>query len=306
VNRGLVFDTLYFGGGTPSLLWREVAEITAFLRESGGLAPDAEVTAEANPSDITREMLTAWLASGINRVSIGAQSLDGGELAFLTRRHGAQQSVRAASLAAEAGFANISVDLMLGLPMQTAQSIADFVNAFGFAQHISAYMLTVKNKKIPVADEEQAAELYLFAVESLNKSGFSQYEISNFAKPGFQCRHNLKYWNCVEYVGIGPAAHSYYGGTRFAVDKNIETFIKSPLQETYVTEPEPADFAEYAMMRLRLTDGLPFAECEKRGVSDIRERAKLIPPDLIKISDSGIALTAKGFLVSNEIITTLL
>jgi len=295
LEKGAVFDTLYFGGGTPSLLWREVCEITEALR-----VKNAEVTIEANPSDITPEMLNALLNAGVNRVSIGAQSLNDAELAFLTRRHNAETAYNAVRLAEQAGFKNISADIMLGIPEQTAQTIERTIDALSFVNHISAYQLTVHGGRITAADDDVTAELYLKTIEILRKNGFAQYEISNFSKTGYECRHNLKYWLSREYIGIGAAAHSYYKNRRFAVPKDVDLFINSPLQETYTTEEHPGDFEERAMLRLRLTEGLPISECE-----ELLARSKTLPRRFFRVSGGRFALSEEGFLVSNKILAEL-
>ncbi|MDR0222705.1 MAG: radical SAM family heme chaperone HemW [Oscillospiraceae bacterium] len=308
-DERVMFDTVYFGGGTPSLLWREIAEITAFLRVNGALSANAEISVEANPSDINAEMLETLLKSGVNRISIGAQSLNDDELRFLGRRHDSKTAVKAVELTREAGFKNISVDIILGLPGQRDASAVYELPV----NHISAYILKVEENTPlarinPAIDEDLTAELYLKTVNILGKNGFPQYEISNFAALGFECGHNLAYWRCGEYIGIGPAAHSYRDGKRFAVPEDAAAFIAAPLQETYITEEEPGTFKEWAMLKLRLSEGITFAECEARGVRRevILKRAVSIPRGYLNISDGGVALTAEGFLASNSVIGGLI
>jgi len=297
------YDTVYFGGGTPSLLWCEIRDICGFLQ-----IHNAEITVEANPSDITGEMLNALLKSGVNRLSVGVQSLCDRELAFLTRRHNAETALNAVKLAKSAGFENISADIMLGIPGQTERTLENTIDALSFVNHISAYQLTVHDNRIQAADDDLTAELYLKTVALLKERGFEQYEISNFAKPGFACRHNLKYWRSEEYIGIGPSAHSFYSNRRYAVPKDINSFINSPLQEIYITEPEPGGFSEWAMLRLRLTEGVTFAECEARGVSRevLLRRAEKIPGRYIRKNNEKISLTTEGFLISNKILAEIL
>ena len=180
--------------------------------------------------------------------------------------------------------------------------------------HISAYMLKIEEgtpfagKKLNLPDEEAVSELYLYAVSLLEENGFMQYEISNFAKNGYECKHNLKYWRCEEYLGIGAAAHSYYSGKRFSTERDIEDFIDSELQKTTVTDDNPGGFEEYAMLRLRLSEGLSFSDCEDFGISreEVLERCRKIPDSLILQTEKGISLTPQGFLVSNAVIGKIL
>ncbi|MCL2693979.1 MAG: radical SAM family heme chaperone HemW, partial [Oscillospiraceae bacterium] len=267
------YDTVYFGGGTPSAAWWDVCRIMGKLRFSD----NAEITVEANPNTLTKESLSAMKNSGINRLSIGVQSFSNAELNALGRGHNAEDASSAIRLALESGFSNISVDLMLGLPNQTPDSVRRSIKVLaGFdVQHVSAYMLKIEPrtpfaytaKNLP--DETLVSQIYLAAAEALEKNGFAQYEISNFAKNGFECKHNLKYWTSGEFLGIGAAAHSFYDGERFCVNPDIRRFIKASKQEIVIApKPDTAEksFEEYAMLRLRLTEGLSFAECEKFGV----------------------------------------
>jgi oxygen-independent coproporphyrinogen-3 oxidase len=207
---------------------------------------------------------------------------------------------------------------MLGLPNQTPDSVRRSIKVLaGFdVQHVSAYMLKIEPrtpfaytaKNLP--DETLVSQIYLAAAEALEKNGFAQYEISNFAKNGFECKHNLKYWTSGEFLGIGAAAHSFYDGERFCVSPDIRQFIKASKQEIVIA-PKPdtteKSFEEYAMLRLRLTEGLSFAECEKYGVkkAEMLKRCKLVPPDYLNITGKGISITKEGFMVSNRIIVKL-
>lgn len=310
-----IFDTVYFGGGTPILLWREICEIL----ENVSLADNEEVTLEANPCAALEENLRALRTAGVNRISLGVQSLNDSELKALGRRHNAETAVRAIETAYNCGFENISADIMLATPLQTAESLAETVSALGKlpVTHISAYMLKIEEntpfaeRKLFLPDEDSVCEMYLNTVEQLEGLGFTQYEISNFAKDGFACRHNMKYWNCEEYLGIGPAAHSYYNGERFFVKKDIEGFIRSERQMTFKEDNEAARYGgseEYAMLRLRLTEGLDLKEYERRGgnVKELLKASAKIPKDYYIYDGERISLTSKGFLVSNTIISILL
>lgn len=308
------FDTIYFGGGTPVLLWEEICTILSSIKSK--IADNTEISIEANPNCTTETALSALFKSGVNRISFGVQSGNENELLQLGRKHSVLQAENAIKSAHKVGFENISADLMLAIPSQTATSLQnslDFLTSLPVT-HISAYLLKIENNtpfadmKLILPDEDQTDKLYLQTVKTLNSKGLKQYEISNFAKEGFECKHNLKYWNCEQYIGIGPSAHSYYNEKRFAVDRDLNEFLLTDVQKTYITEPKPHTFDEWAMLKLRLTSGLVFDECADFGVSkeQLLQQAKLIPSDYLSISDKGISITEKGFLVSNAIISKLL
>lgn len=297
------FDTIYFGGGTPSLL----PEIAREVLRAVTLTPNAEITFECNPETVTDKTLLALKNAGVNRLSFGVQSLDDNELAALGRIHSAERAEEAIRLAHNLGFENISADLMLGIPRQTEQSLNRTLERLTSLPitHISAYMLKIEprtafGKNPPsVPDEDEQAALYLQAVSRLSESGFSQYEISNFAKAGYESRHNLKYWRCEEYIGIGPAAHSYYGGKRFAVPRDLAAFIEGEAQPVELTDDHPDQAEERVMLGLRLTEGIPLT-------AELSERLSLIPKHLYKTENNRLSLTPEGFLVSNEIISILI
>lgn len=307
-----VFDTVYFGGGTPILLSREIREIMNNVNHT----EKAEITVEANPCVCDAKRLEELLESGVNRLSIGVQSLNDRELAFLGRRHTAEQAVKAINCSHLAGFRNISADLMLGLSGQTKASVQQSVEALASLPitHVSAYLLKIESgtpfaaKKLDLPDDDESAELYLFTAELLEELGFSQYEISNFARDGFTSQHNLHYWHCDEYLGVGPAAHSYYNGKRFCTQRSLDDFINSERQAITVTDSDAGSFEEYAMLALRLTEGLKFADCSSFGtdVNELVGRCRKIPAEYVAITDSGISLTRAGFLVSNAVIGKIL
>ena len=236
-------DTLYFGGGTPSLLTPAQA---ARLIRAAGPVPDAEITLEANPETVTPERLAAFRRAGVNRLSLGIQTARDDSLARLGRRHTAAQSRRALGMAVQAGFTDISGDLMLALPAYTMAELDETIAllAESGCTHISGYLLkiepnTVFGKRPPEAlpDDDAAADFYLAAVEKLAALGYAQYEISNFARPGFESRHNRIYWDCGDYLGLGPAAHSCMGGKRFATPAGTAAFLAAPA--VYEPQGEP-------------------------------------------------------------------
>jgi oxygen-independent coproporphyrinogen-3 oxidase len=275
------FDTVFFGGGTPSLLGGQVCEILA----AAPLTEGAEITVECNPDDADAQLFGALRRAGVNRLSIGVQSLDDRILRALGRRHDSRTARAAVELANAAGFTNISADIMLGIPEQTR---VDAVHELPLT-HISAYLFEAA-RTLP---ERDCARLYLQAVEQFAAHGFAQYEISNFGLP---CRHNLKYWRCEEYFGVGPTAHSYYGGRRFAMSEGGESRED---WEISVTEENPGSREERVMLGLRLAEGITADDA-------LLERARRLPQEYLRINERNLSLTAKGFLVSNMIIAELL
>lgn len=310
---GNIYDTVYFGGGTPILLWQEICELMNYIRTS----PAAEITVEANPCCSNEENLSALLSSGVNRISFGVQSLDDSELKALGRRHSAAQAEAAIEAAYKCGFKNISADLMLGLEGQTAEGVCSNIRLLSElpVTHISAYMLKIE-KGTPFAegslslpDEDSICSIYLSAAQCLESKGFKQYEISNFAKEGYQCRHNLKYWNREEYLGLGPAAHSFTHGNRFYTENDLKAFLSSPIQKTIPEESsELSNAEEYLMLRLRLTEGVSLDEYGKTGgnANELINNLDKIPKEYFSFDGKRISLTPTGFLVSNAVIGALL
>lgn len=306
------FDTIYFGGGTPVLLADELARIIPLVHKN----KECEITVEANPCCATEAALSSLVESGVNRISFGVQSFSDYELSKLGRRHTSTQAVNAINRAHKLGIENISVDIMLGTPAQTLRSVLETVKAISSlpVKHVSAYMLKIEEntpfgKNPPVLpDDDETCEIYLCAVRELEAIGLRQYEISNFAAPGYESRHNLKYWRCEEYLGIGPSAHSYYNGKRFYVERNLADFVNSQKQQVVIDDESPRSFDEFAMLRLRLTSGLDFFDCEGFGVEKriLLERIGRIPKNLVKLTDNAVSLTPEGFLVSNAVIGKIL
>ncbi|MBW7572770.1 radical SAM family heme chaperone HemW [Caproiciproducens faecalis] len=311
-------DTLYFGGGTPNLLGAErLSALIVWAKECFGLE-DAEITVEVNPTENLSEFLHELRAAGANRLSIGLQSANDDELALLGRRHTAEQAKKTVQYAQDAGFGNISLDLMLAVQKQTKESLLrsiDFCADAGI-QHLSAYLLKIepdtvygkKKETLCVPDDDEAGDFYLFACEELEKCGFPQYEISNFAKPGFESRHNLKYWSCEEYLGIGPAAHSFMEGKRFYYPRNFSAFLDGAQP---VPDGDGGEFEEYAMLALRLAEGLTDEGCRARfgfGIpARMKQAAKLYEKGGLSVcTDSGFHFTPKGFLVSNTLTAEIL
>ncbi|MCI9273885.1 MAG: radical SAM family heme chaperone HemW [Clostridiales bacterium] len=317
-GQALSVDTLYFGGGTPSLLGeRRLARLVEAAGRSFSFC-SPEITVEINPTRGKGLDFSQLRRCGINRLSIGLQSSDPKELNRLGRRHSAQDAAKAVEKARQAGFDNLSLDLMLAVPGQTAQSLEEsvhFCSGLG-VEHISAYLLKVepgtpyaaRRETLSLMDEDEEADQYLLACSLLEKEGYRQYEISNFSRPGRESRHNLKYWNGEEYLGIGPSAHSFFGGKRFYCPRDLSGFLSGP---RYLADGEGGKEEEYVMLRLRLTEGLRENLYQKRFGHPIPQSyriraAKYQSAGLTQCDSRGLRLTRKGFLLSNPLIGEIL
>lgn len=299
------YDTVYFGGGTPILLARQLPRILAEVHRTAS----AEVTVECNPLEMDEETLKILYDCGVNRLSVGLQSVSRRDLRFLGRTHTFEQAKQAIRTANKVGFCDVSVDLILGLPKQdhiTAVYTIKQLRELPIT-HVSAYLLKVEpntafgHNPPPLPDEDEAAASYLTMSRMLEGSGFEQYEISNFAKGGMKSLHNLKYWRREEYIGIGAAAHSFYKERRFEVARNLREFINSEHQIELVTDDDPNEFEEKIMLGLRLTEGIP-----EELYSRVQDGLPLIPKEYYTLENGRLSLTRRGFLVSNEIIATLI
>lgn len=316
-NIGLAADTLYFGGGTPSVLeaW-QIGRMIDECRKSFGLE-GAEITLEANPCSVDEDKLRRLREAGVDRISFGIQSADDGRLGFLGRLHDYDTAEKAVMTAARVGFENISGDLMLGAAGESCESLKASVDKLcGLPlTHVSAYMLKIEqgtpfdsdNIRARTADDDLMSELYLTAVEELERKGFIQYEISNFAKPGYQSRHNNKYWLGEEYLGFGASAHSCFEGVRFCCPPDLREFIERPVQPVEMLEEAPDKAEEYILLGLRLTKGISLdrvAELYSRQAAErVRRLAEIYGAHgLLRLEGDNISLKPRGFLVSNSII----
>ena len=321
-------QTLYLGGGTPSLLsGTEIQELIDRARGLFNLNPDAEITLEANPDDLTPEKAAAYTAAGVNRLSIGIQSFSEEHLRFMNRAHNALQSVECVSLARQAGIHNLSIDLIYGLPGSShAEWQATLQKAVALqVPHISAYCLTVEPKtvfgnlhkkgQLPVPDPDYAAEQFEMLVQTLAEAGIEQYEISNFARPGFESRHNSAYWEQKNYLGIGPSAHSYNGTSRqFNISSNA-AYVRSISEGTLPATLEPLSRADcindYLLTTLRTRQGcnLDFL-LEKYGHNLPLENSaylnRLFAADLAEINGGRLILSPKGRLLADGITAELM
>ncbi|MDR1241084.1 MAG: radical SAM family heme chaperone HemW [Oscillospiraceae bacterium] len=307
-------DTLYFGGGTPSLIGiNNLSRILCTLHEHF-LIKNLETTIEVNPQCYEYVNLEKLRNFKINRLSIGLQSINSEELKLLGRNHTPEDVSFIISQAKKSGFENISLDIMLGLPSQTQESLFKTISFCREqdVQHISAYLLKIepntpfffKKSTLNLPDEEKQTDLYLFTCEKLKQLGFYQYEISNFSLPGYQSRHNLKYWNTHEYLGLGPSAHSFILGKRFHYSRNIKDFLNNA---PHILDGIGGSEEEYCMLKLRLSDGLNNDEFLSRFGYDIPkryfEKAKLYQKyGLLKVTSNNIYFTKEGFLVSNTLL----
>ncbi|MCM1363982.1 MAG: radical SAM family heme chaperone HemW [Faecalibacterium sp.] len=313
------FDSIYFGGGTPSFFGGEkISAIIKKIYECFDIDSDCEITVECNPSSVTDNLMFLLSEAGVNRISMGVQSAVNSERKQLGRRSDCVQTETAIALAKKHGITNISLDLMLGIPSQTIQTLDESLDFIirSKVKHVSAYMLKIeestplyKNQnKLHFPDEDTVCDMYYRAIERLKDAGFMQYEISNFAVPGYESRHNVKYWNCEEYLGIGPSAHSFIDGKRFYYKRDIGSFISGDEPENDGTG---GDEEEYIMLRLRLKDGIVKSEYFNRFgkvMPDkyINRAKKLQKFGLVQVNDESISLTEKGFLLSNSVIAEIM
>lgn len=315
-------DTLYFGGGTPSLLSPKRLEIMlSTLSEIFSFTDDLEFTLEANPGTLDYEKAAGYRSLGVNRVSIGLQSIHGNELKILGRIHNYDEFLECYGALRRAGFENLNVDLMYGIPECTVDSFAktlDAVTALS-PEHISAYGLIVEEgtpfykmrKTLALPDEDEEAQMYYLAADKLARAGYSHYEISNYARVGRESRHNLKYWSDEEYIGIGVAAYSYFKNKRYGNTRSLKEYISGAPREDYEEIDIEAERFEYAMMRLRLSSGIdlslykerfgiPFAFGKEERIAEYTKRG------LISICGDRLSLTEDGFYLSNMILADLL
>ena len=326
--KDYIVDSIYIGGGTPSLLWGEdLEDILYAVRSKFRLSHDVEISMEANPGTLDGEKLASYRSAGVNRLSIGLQSADNEELQKLSRIHTKEEFESAFLLARLEGFQNISVDIMYALPDQTPQKLAETLSYVIELEpeHISFYGLKIEpetpfgrnsdiQKQIP--DEDTQYEMYLSSAKMLEDAGYMQYEISNFAKSGRECRHNLKYWHCEEYLGFGPAAYSFFDGKMFSYVKDVERYIgnstESELILDEISTPSKRDIAtQYVMVCFRLRKGINISEYEKRFGDNFKKRyaeklAPFIEAKYVVPTAEGYRLSRRGMLISNYILSEIL
>ena len=314
-------DTVFFGGGTPSLLLpEELSRIMEALRSAFWISPDSEITAEINPGTLNEGILDSFLHHGFNRFSVGLQSIHENELKNLGRIHGFEDFLNTYKLLRARGVKNISVDLMFGIPEQTKASFASTLDKIIelSPEHISVYGLILEEgtpffdtrDKLPLPNEDEEREMYFLASRRLRAAGYLHYEISNFAKGGFECRHNLKYWRREEYIGVGLAAHSFLDGRRFSNSRDTESYFNKERSLEPLPEKEDESF-EYAMLNLRTASGISLSEYKERfckNFTDGKEEIinKHLSLGLIVLDGESLRLTPEGFYLSNTVLSDLL
>ncbi len=319
----LVFDSIYFGGGTPSLLSpMQLDKIINALHKRFNIPENSEITVECNPGTVDEGKFIAYKSASVNRISIGVQSFLNYELNFLKRIHNSQQAKETINSALEAGFENVSIDLMFALPNQKLEDVLySLEEAHKFPlNHISYYSLIyeegtplyddLKNEKVTQLTEDEESNLYLEIIYNLEKYNFKQYEVSNFAKVNMQCKHNLKYWYKAPYIGLGCSAHSFYDNFRFknVSDINIYFELLSKNQEPLIFSEELTQkekIMETVYLSLR-ADGLILEKFAREFIFDILFELRdtlfsLLLGGFISIDETKIKLTPKGYSVCDEI-----
>lgn len=325
--QGEPVNTVYFGGGTPSLLTLdECRQVLDTVRALYAVSPQAEITLEGNPDDVTPEKLTGWKGAGINRLSVGVQSFFEEELRWMNRAHNAGQAHQCIENIQKAGFTNYTIDLIYGSPLlsdeQWEQNVQTAIN-YG-VPHLSCYALTVE-ERTPLfkqihqqvkedVDNEKQARQFLLLMQWLRTAGYEHYEVSNFARPGFRSRHNSSYWRGEKYLGIGPSAHSYDGVARTWNIANNNAYIqainagKVPGETEVLTGVQRLN--EYIMISLRTMEGLDLAEIERSWGKDTAGRleqqlGRYVVHALVVRNGSHYSLSDEGMLRADGIASDL-
>jgi oxygen-independent coproporphyrinogen-3 oxidase len=313
-------DTIYLGGGTPSRTSRtNLSRLFGALRSSFTIASDAEVSMEANPEDVNAEAVDAWRGMGINRISVGVQSFHDAELAVIGRIHDRAQALESVRTIVQSGV-HSNLDLILGLPQQSAQSFRETLQTaveLG-AGHLSLYMLDLEERtplqvqtargRVTLPEDDMVADAYLDAIEFLGSAGLQQYEISNFARPGETCRHNLRYWRREPYLGYGIAAHSFLGSRRFANSRDIRRYIElAPHAQDFTEDLGPDEVRrERIFLQLRQTSGICYEDLvSTSGQEGIEWIERGLQGGWLRRSEGRVGFTPSGFLQSNEFISQL-
>ena len=325
--KGRAVDTIYFGGGTPSYYGaKRIRELLLYLQRRFPVSRQAEITLECNPDSVDARSMAALRRAGVNRVSLGMQSADAGQLRCIHRIHTPRQVELATAELRRAKIDNLSLDLIYGLPGQSLESWQQTLRAALALEpeHISCYGLKVEpgtalarqvEAGLLLPDEDAQADFYLKAVELLQRAGFRQYEISNFAKTGRESRHNLKYWMGREYLGFGPGAHSYFGGKRFSYPRDLDRYLraarKGEVERTELQEVDSAERArEYLLLRMRTLRGIEAWEYRRKfglNFEPINRRLEFFETHhWAELSGKRWHFTPQGFLLSNTLILELL
>jgi putative oxygen-independent coproporphyrinogen III oxidase len=319
-----IIDTVFIGGGTPSLVdTKYIYELLKCCRNYLNIDNRAEASIESNPGTVTYEKLLTYRVNGINRLSMGLQAWQDRLLKELGRIHTAEDFVINHEAAAKAGFRNLNVDLIFGLPGQTMNDWSITIQnilKLGF-QHISCYSLKIEEGtvfgkmleegRLEPADEELDRRMYWYAVDEFVKAGYSHYEISNFALPGYECRHNMRYWKALEYLGVGAGAHSYLDGCRFNNVCGIDDYIEEKSKDAGHREnieriDKKESMSEFMILGFRLVDGIRLQDFKARYGTDIytlygKQIEKLMRKQLLELEDEKLRLTPFGLDVANEV-----
>lgn len=314
-------DTIYFGGGTPSLLKAEqVKQILETVHAHFDIDTDAEITMEMNPATVSADSLSAYRSLGVNRASFGVQTFNDRDLKLLARGHDAKDARETFRLLRETGFDNVSFDLIAGLP---GQSLDDWRQNLDKAvemqpEHLSLYLLEIhegtplaeqlRAGRRPMPDEDLAAEMYELMIDCLASAGYTQYEISNFSKPGFESRHNTKYWRLDPVYGFGVSAHSFDGFQRYSNERDTAKYVQriEEFSNAEVTRERINAASEFIFLGLRLNEGVSIDAYRERFGNNIAEIykaeiAQLTDLGLIELADDRLRLTRKGMLFSNTV-----
>jgi len=315
---GEEIDSVFIGGGTPSVLSvSNISKILDGIRKNFKISPDAEFTTEVNPDSVTDEKIRAFISGGVNRISMGVQSFSDTELSALGRVHSADTAKRAIEIIGK-HTPNFNLDIMTAIPNQTKESLFNTLKtAVSYSPtHISAYSLIIEENTpfyekygdgTGLVGEDEDREMYRMTGELLGKSGYGRYEISNYAKSGYECRHNLKYWNCDEYIGIGAAAHSYVNNIRYSNASDIKKYISADFEREKAILSESDKISEFMIMGLRKTVGISVLEFKRRFGKDIdnvfgKTIKKYTDAGFMEIKDGHLCFTEKGIDVSNSIL----
>jgi oxygen-independent coproporphyrinogen-3 oxidase len=317
-------DTIYFGGGTPTTLTvGQISSLIEACRREFDVAPDSEITAEANPGSISQNYLEELRSAGVNRLSFGVQSFDDGELRMIGRTHSAEEAREAVRTARDAGFANVSIDLIAGLPEQKMETWRlNLEEAFALApDHLSVYLLELYNDapllhrinrgELRAVDDDLTVAMYFALTDEAERRGFEHYEISNWARPGSESRHNLKYWTGAPYWAFGVSAAGYNGRARWSNTRNIHEYLtkvesgQSPLVERIDLSDDDRQ-SENLFLRLRLKDGVDLDEHLRRfGVNALEryrdEIERLREAGLVELGENRLKISRAGAVLANEV-----
>ena len=318
--KGEAADTVFIGGGTPSVLSKgQLEKLLTNIWDKFNISKNCEFSMEVNPGTVDDEKIKTMLSCGVNRISVGVQSFNDTELKKIGRIHDAKTAYNTVCRLSKMGFSNINVDIMTALPDQTKESLmSSLKTALELPlTHISAYSLIIedgtplsedyKNGKLLLPNDDEDRDMYEMTCDILREHGFDQYEISNFAKSGFECRHNIKYWQCREYIGVGLGAHSYDGEKRYFNTDDFTKYISGDFERNGEVLTKEDKISEFIFMGMRMNEGISEEEFKRRFGAELRELYpkeldKFISGGFIKYADGHYSFTDKGRSVSNSIL----